>query len=354
MPALFKGARILIVEDNPINQEVVREIVERAGLVAELAANGRRAVEAVAGGGRYDAVLMDLQMPEMDGYEATRRIRERKNVGELPVIALSAGTGAEERERCLAAGMNDYLTKPVDPRELYAALQRCLSLPDQEPAEIQATDTPGGHDEEPPFAQELPGIDIPEGLQRCGNRRLFREIIVCFRERNLTALADLAGAIASGDRERLKARVHALKGLAGNIAAVQVYALSQALEAAIDENRPAADLSLLVDLLVPQMQQVFAAAEKLEALAAGPAPARAGAAGGIAELRPRFLELRRLLHVRSLEAIDVLSELSPALPALPELEILKKQVARLDFSDASGTLERLAAACRIGLQGEGP
>jgi len=118
----IRGARVLIAEDNPINQQVAREIMQQAGMLVQVADNGRQAVAAVEGGGRFDLVFMDLQMPVMDGYQATRLIRELKEAAGLPIVAMTAHAMAEERDRCLQAGMDDRVTKPIDTGELFAAL----------------------------------------------------------------------------------------------------------------------------------------------------------------------------------------------------------------------------------------
>ena len=121
--AALGGSLMLIVEDNPVNQQVVREVLEQVGVIVTVAADGRDALAAVATrDGRFDAILMDLQMPEMDGFEATLMIRPQWSADRLPIIAMTAHTRREERERCPAAGTNDHLSKPVNPNRLYACL----------------------------------------------------------------------------------------------------------------------------------------------------------------------------------------------------------------------------------------
>jgi PAS domain S-box-containing protein len=122
----IRGARILVVEDNAINQQVLSEILQRVGMVVEVADNGVQAVGALKGGGRFDLIFMDIQMPEMDGYQATRLIREFKQAGELPIVAMTAHAFAGEREKSLTCGMNDHVTKPIDAGELFAALIRWI------------------------------------------------------------------------------------------------------------------------------------------------------------------------------------------------------------------------------------
>ena len=126
-----RGRHVLLAEDNPINQEVAVELLRALGLQVDTAADGAQAV-ALALAGRYDLVLMDMQMPELDGLEATRRIRAALGPA-LPIIAMTANAFGEDREACLAAGMNDHLAKPVDPERLYETLLDWLGRPPQMP-----------------------------------------------------------------------------------------------------------------------------------------------------------------------------------------------------------------------------
>jgi len=126
----LRGARVLVAEDNDINQQIVEHLLARLGVTVVFATNGREAIDAVfTPGAEFDAVLMDVQMPVMDGLEATRQIRTRVSSAELPIIAMTAHAMEQERQMCLAAGMNDHLTKPVDPKSLTSTLVRWISIP---------------------------------------------------------------------------------------------------------------------------------------------------------------------------------------------------------------------------------
>jgi CheY-like chemotaxis protein len=125
-----RGARVLLAEDNPVNAEVAQAILEEAGLAVELARDGRDAVE-MALAGDYRLVLMDMQMPTLDGLDASRAIRARRSSAELPIVAMTANAFAEDKARCQAAGMDDFISKPVDPAALYRLLLRWLERPSE-------------------------------------------------------------------------------------------------------------------------------------------------------------------------------------------------------------------------------
>ena len=258
------GARILLVEDNEINQQVAREILSGAGLEVTLAENGQEAV-AAAQKSRFDAVLMDIQMPIMDGYEATRKIREWQLKAQssklegaessevpavsLPIIAMTAHAMAGDREKSLAAGMNDHVAKPIDPQELFATLLKWIKTPmsatrgeTPETGETAGTgikdaDTSrhpvpdSGPDDLP---SSLPGFDIQAGLKRLqGNRKLYRKLLLDFARDYRQASDDIYRALTAGDIKQAHGLVHNIKGLAGNLSADRLQEAATEMESAI-------------------------------------------------------------------------------------------------------------------------
>ncbi len=244
----LQGVRVLMVEDNAINRQVARAVLERMRVEVHEVTNGREAVDRLTEeGDDYDAVLMDIQMPEMDGYQATRLIREHHDARSLPIIAMTAHAMAEERERCRAAGMNDHVAKPLDPHVLYATLLHWTGprhgKPDATPAAAAASDAGPGVAKPPPAVPELagdlpsalPGLDLDTGLGRLsGDAELYRQLLLQFREEHGDTVLRIENALAAGDRSRALHLAHALKGLAANLAASELERAARDVEHTLD------------------------------------------------------------------------------------------------------------------------
>jgi signal transduction histidine kinase/DNA-binding response OmpR family regulator len=223
------GAEILLVEDNELNQQVAREFLIKSGLQVTVANNGQEALDLVQQR-HFDAVLMDLHMPVMDGLEATRCIRRLPVGGNLPIIAMTAAAMAQDRDASLAAGMNGHIAKPVDPQQLAAVLARWIAprnLEDFAPAARK----PVGRPQRPnDLALRLPGFAVREALARLvGNEELYRRLLRQMSERFAAVAECLPGAVKAGDMEMLYEEVHSLKGAAGNLGAQGVFQLADAL-----------------------------------------------------------------------------------------------------------------------------
>ena len=233
------GARILLAEDNEVNQLVAAEILTRCGFECDTVANGREALEAL-GQHDYALVLMDCQMPTMDGFEATRAIRQREQElfarsGQevhLPIVALTAHAVKGDREQCLAAGMDDYVTKPVDPAQLIETINRVLGSASLSAQANQVVPAPAGCGPVPSDTDDACPFQREELLERClGDAHFCCDILNTFASRAQTQLAELEQAVAAQDMAALVQRAHAIKGVAANLAAEslrqQAYALEQ-------------------------------------------------------------------------------------------------------------------------------
>jgi CheY-like chemotaxis protein/anti-sigma regulatory factor (Ser/Thr protein kinase) len=323
-PAQLAGAAILLVEDNEINQMVARGILEGAKMKVTIAHNGREAV-AVLRQTRFDAVLMDLQMPVMDGYAATRAIRQELGLGDLPIIAVTAHALAEERRNCFDTGMNEHVSKPIDPQRLLSVLTRFVRI--ETPPEKRAEPAPPVAAEDRP----LPGIDLADAMRRLGgNRELLDRVYAEFCEHYGNAAADIAsfGPERADEARRL---VHTVKGVAGNIGAKRVFqaahVLENALHAGDDVTTP---LAAFADALA---ECVVVAPRAPVVLAAPVEPVEIDHA----VLRPLVVKLDALLRRRDLDAEDCLTALkaSCAGNGLDQaLRTLEAGVGALDFDAA--------------------
>ena len=235
---LLKGARVLLVEDNEINQQVAVELLNRAGVEVVIASNGREAIERLAPPAKsFDMVLMDIQMPEMDGFEATRRIRAQAWGASVPIIAMTAHAMDEERQKSIDAGMNSHISKPIDPDVMYATMSEFYSPKAMEGREAQAP-TPGPRTA--PAVPAIEGVDVEAGLRRvAGNSRLYRDLMRKFVETQGNCGRDIGAAILSGDAVLAERLAHTLRGLAGTLGAAAVQGLAQEVEMGLRHRSPA-------------------------------------------------------------------------------------------------------------------
>jgi CheY-like chemotaxis protein len=227
--AQSKG-HVLVAEDNPVNQMVALKMLERLGYRVDVVANGAEALEEVSLG-RYDAVLMDVQMPEMDGYEATRRIREREGAAKrTPVIAMTANALEGEREEALSAGMDDYVVKPVKAEELDSVLGRWTSRDDRASGAEGAAGDRDAPDAAPPLDPAV--LETLRSLQEEGEPNLLTELAGMFLDDAALQLEGLREAIGEADAQRVRGISHALKGSSGNMGATRVSEVCAELEMA--------------------------------------------------------------------------------------------------------------------------
>ncbi|MBW1945339.1 MAG: response regulator, partial [Deltaproteobacteria bacterium] len=232
---LIRGARILLVEDNEINRQVAREILKGAGLEVSTANNGQEAIDALQESA-YDAVLMDVQMPVMDGYEATGNLRDNPRFKDLPIIAMTAHAMAGDREKSLEAGMNDHVTKPIDPVQLFSTLARWIqSAPKRPSSERLTREVPDRDKVEEPLPV-LPGIQFEKGLARLGgNRDLFEKLLLQFRDSHRDTVMEIKTALEADDKELAARLAHTVKGVAANLGGEDLSSSAGALEKKIKE-----------------------------------------------------------------------------------------------------------------------
>jgi PAS domain S-box-containing protein len=240
--AALRGVRVLLAEDNPINQEVAVSILAEAGVRVEVAGDGVQAV-AAARQGSYDAVLMDMQMPGMDGYQATGVLRQDFTTEQLPIIAMTAHAMQGDREKCLEAGMDDYVTKPIDPKQLFSVLRKWTrpkpaaeaSAVPLAPSAFESTAS-AARPETPDPPVERAGINVPEALARLGgNQRLFNRLIAEFVRQHGDTAQEIREHVAVGDFQAARSLAHALKGVAGNWSATELFEKTRTCELLLKE-----------------------------------------------------------------------------------------------------------------------
>jgi hypothetical protein len=232
----------MVVEDVPTNQLIMRDLLESFGAYIDIADNGIQALQLLAEHSeQIDLVLMDIQMPEMDGLEAARRIRGGQVRADIPIIALTANALDDERQRAIAAGMNDFLTKPVDPAQLHLVLQRWRPRAHVSAPVARVPERPGGT---APM-QDLPGIDVAVGLRHMGNRTaLYEKILRDFNARFAGETERIRAALASNQKDEAARRAHSLKGVGATIGAAGLATTARDLQQAIQADSPDIDQRL--------------------------------------------------------------------------------------------------------------
>ncbi len=342
----LRGARILLVEDNEINQEVALGQLEEGEALVDLAENGEAAVEMIRTN-TYDAVLMDMQMPVMDGVEATRAIRSDPRFSELPIIAMTANAMASDRARCLEAGMNDHIGKPIDPDQLFGILLRWIR---------RKEDGDRGARRRAPVRSRaktqlvVPGIDVAAGLKRIGgNRKRYETLVRKFAQQQHETAAIIDAALADGDAAAVERAAHSLKGAAATLGADALADAAAQAEAAIKSGRDAsAELRALSRSLKTTLADLRAA------LAGEPDGNGANAStGDPASVQEPLLRLKRLLETDDGEAADfivnarqrLMGVLTPA-----EIEALTDRVGEFEFESALNCLSGIAARLSLDLE----
>lgn len=345
----FRGSLVLLAEDNEANQLVASTLLDRLGIEIDIARNGLEAIRMVDKR-PYEAVLMDMQMPEMDGLEATRRIRAMPKHARLPIIAMTANAMRSDMEACLQAGMNDFVSKPIDRIALQSALKRWLSLKDNAPT---IKDASSSTDNPSLPIPTTPGIDIADTVKRLGID--FKSLLPLYRRfhRSFSAqLEAIAEAVRSEDRDKISRESHALAGASGNLGMTALRERSKALEIAAKGSAGG-----LANLWAAIETEAFTVTSSLELLKQpDPSTTPATTPAAVATADPALLEA---LMVSLLEALDgsdldgansAIGSLRDSLPASAEsISVLSDHVDGYDFDAARAATTELAKALGIAL-----
>lgn len=348
----LRGAWLLLVEDNEVNQEVAQHILGDAGIRVDIAGNGAIALEKIHQNA-YDGVLMDCQMPVMDGYQATRKLRQDPRYSNLPVIAMTANAMVGDREKCLDAGMNDFIAKPIDVAQLFATLARWITpaVPQQVHLTLASPEI------ELPF---IAGLKMMEAMRRVGgNAALMRKLLERFVETQFDAMLRIAAAIENQQLETAIREAHTLKGLAGNIGADSLADGAARVELLLSLGshdglpQALAACTLALDELVPKI--VLAMQARTGLSGAGDAtltPMAPMAPVDREQLEAGLRELSQLLLQDDAQAVKHLDGIGPVLVAAGQAEHarqLKRMLGQYDFEGALAQLGELAEALEMTL-----
>ncbi len=340
----LRGARALLVEDNEINQEVALGQLEDAELFVDLAENGAEALKMVREND-YDIVLMDMQMPVMDGIEATEAIRADKQFQDLPIVAMTANAMAADRERCLEAGMNDHIAKPIDPDQLLGALLQWIKRSEIDGTQSEDRQATPAKSAKPAETLRIPGIEVDTALKRMGGNPKRYETLLCrFAQQQENGGGAIRELLSSGDLAAAEREAHSLKGAAGALGIAAVSAAADEAEAAIRDGK---DVDPALTALTDDL------AKAREAIGAALPERGSDNEGGAGSADPsvaaqKLHQLKNLLENDDGEAADFLiearSDLEGALTKT-DLEKLTECVSDFDFDAAltcaSNILSRL-------------
>lgn len=346
---LLTGLRILLVEDNEINLQVARELLEQVGVRITPAHNGLEALD-IATREKFDCIIMDLQMPVMDGLSATREIRKESASSDLPILAMTANVMGADREKCLEAGMNDHIAKPIKPARLYKTLIRWLR-PD-------AAENIIDHGMEPldstcqNLAEDfslLYGVDARTGLQNVnGDSKLYEQVLEKAYRRYRDIVEQIQAELERGDVGSAQRLAHAFKGVAGTMGAEKLHEISFQLESAFEQNQTGR-YSELMDGLTYEVGRVMASLkvfiqEKQKEPLAGRQNDSKTKPFDLNRLHELLTGLSKLVDEGDSEALDLVPEITKMLEQsdiLVDIQTLKSQIAGYQFDNAQITLLRI-------------
>ena len=332
-----QGATLLLVEDNEINQQVASELLQQARFHVDIANHGQEALDMLQAE-RYDCVLMDVQMPVMDGLTATEEIRKDKQFKDLPILAMTANATAEDQARCEAAGMNDHVAKPIIPRVLFETLLKWIPPGERELPDLPTVDSAGDGAAE--ALPEIPGIDTLAGVQRIGrNIASYRNLLQKFAANQASALDAIRTAIASNDGELSVRLAHTLKGVSGSVGANAVQQAAAKLEAALKE----APAELPENLLIETEQKLMAVLDPIKAMMSDGADDGSDAPAQLpADLGDQLQQLRDLLDEYDTESGDKIEQILIQVRGTAVHDDLAAIKAQLDQYDFEAAVEKLA------------
>ncbi|CAK0743931.1 two-component system, sensor histidine kinase and response regulator [Gammaproteobacteria bacterium] len=355
------GARVLLVEDNSINQQVAREILEELNLIIEIANDGLEAISKVTETA-YDIVLMDIQMPEMDGYQATREIRKDPEFDVLPIVAMTANAMTGDREKCFRAGMNDHISKPIDRVHLYKALVKWIVPRAGLGLNAPVKQNENSKKEEIMISTTLAGIDIGEAMIRFnGNHRLYRTLLFEFHRNYAESFQQIQAYLTARRKDDIISAIrlaHTVKGVAGNISAKRLYEAASALEE--DLKHLPGEVITTLNIYRDALKEVVEAIGVMRESELAPREDTSCCIGmSPAEIQkiftPLIIELSQQLAKKAYKAKESFENLHSHLMCVPmevreEIKHLGERIEKFDFKTALQLLTIVAEKLKVDLK----
>ncbi len=341
----IRGARVLLVEDNELNQEVATGLLEDAPVTVSAADNGEVAIRMLHKS-KYDIVLMDMQMPVMDGLAATRAIRQDPKFKDLPIIAMTANAMASDREKCLEAGMNDHLAKPIDPDKLFDALLHWIPARSGAANAAAARVVPAQRIPLDSRSLDIPGIDTQAAQKRSGgNQQRYVSLLQRFADAYVGTVREIYTALKAKDSATAQRIAHSLKGAAANLGANALATAAGNVELAIkteSEIEPAlVEMERTLSAAVSAIQKTLPSSEKVESILSGN--------GDPSLVLQPLSRLKNLLEADDSEAAEFILEVQSSFSEVlsrTEIETLAQMVGNFDYESAlravSGIADRLS------------
>ena len=347
----LEGLKLLLAEDNEVNQDVAVGILEEIGIQVVVVEDGQQALERVEREA-FDLVLMDMQMPVLDGIGSTQAIRKTTPAERLPIIAMTANVMDADIERCHAAGMQDHVGKPIDVDQFFATIERWAPPPERrvgnDPAPASSGASGAGKANDEALPDSLDGIDIEAALRRVGgNSELLRKVLTKFTTNQAGAAQTIRAALGKGNRELAVLSAHTLKGVAASIGAEPLAAVAGKLEAALIDGQQNVEGELTA--VEPELARVLsglAGLDRRQGDRRGSMADRRGVHVSSAELKPALTELRALLADDDPAAADVIDSLDGKVATQhhDQLKVIESAVSDYDFDEALEALDALEAA----------
>ncbi|MGN7613249.1 response regulator [Magnetococcales bacterium HHB-1] len=352
------GAKILLVEDHEVNQQVALEFLKQVGLVVDVAENGEEALAKVEKE-PWDLILMDIQMPVMNGYDATIKIRQDERFQRLPIVAMTAHAMASDREKCLSVGMNDHLAKPIIRKDLYMKLIEWIGPRDGIGAHETIEASFESEDDLVKTPEYLPGIDVTDALERfAGNHRLFHSLLSMFYQDHAGTIAPFLKTLAHDTGNEAVRFAHTIRGTAGNISATRLFDAASRLETALSQQEPLSPH--LLHEFEEAAEEVFLSIKMVCSLDGGEGASGHEEVSSVDrdEIATAAAKLFAEIEKSEFDALASFEKFKPLLvnpheEIRQQLSLLEAQIEQIDFKAARRSLLAIAEALKIDLKEEG-